>query len=182
MFFTPYSFFNVNVSDEFVLRSLYLIRTGDPVGAEAFRIRVQESRIRRDDEPPPRYVERKELPALLGLAYDRVYPVLNAEPPLNVHFVSERVLREIARHYEVTPGLIDALLQQRNAGELTEKDVRTLLDGQSPLFGRYLGVRSWFWEITVTGQEHRLRWVVARLPSRDATEFTYQIVERSVQP
>ena len=85
--FTPYGWFNINIADEFVLRAVHRSRSGDPVAAERFHLAVQEARIAR------RVIASEELAAFLGEdEFPLLFPVVNAEPALNIHFVPERVL------------------------------------------------------------------------------------------
>jgi hypothetical protein len=173
---TAYGIVNVNVTDEFALRKLYVLRTGDAAAAEAFHGRVQrllrEQRILRPDE----------LPAILGLGYDALYPVMNTEPCMNVHFLDPLILTELLAY----PALAvprpqesaRAILTARTRSELSGADVAGLVG--APAASRiyqYLGVVTWFWRITVAKRNARLELVVARVPGPRGEPPRFLVVE-----
>lgn len=163
--FTPYGWFNINLTDEFMLRKLHWQRSGDLQAAESFHIMVQQVRMQK------RLLNPEALPEFLGEEnYRLLFPVVNAEPAMNVHFVPEQVLEGLFRHYEQPRERMALLLSSRRAAELTESDLRELLGdrtGQASPLRPFLGLKTWFWRISVEGREQRLAWIVARLPRED---------------
>jgi hypothetical protein len=166
--FTTWGWFNVNVADEFALRKAALARTGDLALAEDLRDRVQRARIRRTPTDPLHLIGPDEIADFLGPAYAQVDPVIGAEPAMNVHFVPARVVEALAALYNVDKAVSDRILAERATREIDARQLKDLLgDGavRTPL-AHYLGVRTWFWRVAVTGPSLKLEWVLAREPDR----------------
>jgi hypothetical protein len=174
--FTPYGWFNVNLTDEFVLRKVHWQRSGDLQAAESFHIMIQQARVQK------RVIDPEALPTFLGEEnYRLLFPVVNAEAPLNVHFVPEVVLEGLFRHYGQPRERLAGLLSSRWAAELTESDLRGLLGdrtGQPSPLRPFLGLKTWFWRISVEGRGERLEWVVARVPREDGMPEFRRVEER----
>jgi hypothetical protein len=173
---TPYGYANVNVADEFALRRLYLLRTGDAAGADIFHATVRQVRRER------RVVHPDELRAVLGLGHDALVPVVSAEPGLNVHFLAERLLEDLL----ACPGLgvprprdaARAVLEARSSSELSTSDlVRIVGAPAGSRIHQYLGVTTWFWRITVVQGTSRLQLVVARVPGEVVGPARFAVVE-----
>ena len=160
--FTAYSYFNINICDEFVLRKLYAVRTDDAEGSEEFHLAIQKARMERQIIAP------EELASFVGGdTYAILFPVLNAEPVLNVHFAPEEVISTLCSHYEVPEEQADRLLHVRARRELLHDDLAEILGPQytETVLRHYLGVQTWFWEISVATDGEKLRWIVARTPA-----------------
>jgi hypothetical protein len=179
---TAYGTVNVNVTDEFSLRRLYALRTGDAVAAEAFHGRVQQ--LLREQ----RMLRADELPALLGPGYDALAPVMNVEPCMNVHFLDPMILEELLAY----PALAvprpresaQAILASRGRSELSAADVARMVAAPagSRIF-QYLGVVTWFWRIAAAKGGARLELIVARMPGAPETPARFLVVEeRYVHP
>jgi len=176
--FTPYGWFNINIADEFVLRAVHRSRSGDPAAAERFHLAVQQARIAH------RVISSEQLGSFLGEdGFRLLFPVVNAEPALNLHFVPERVLEVLCFHYKIPAAGARSLGYARRAGEVTPGDLQRLLDGtpNGASLAPYLGLRTWFWRITVQQARQRLEWIVARVPRRDGTP-EFRFVEERFQP
>ena len=174
--FTPYGYFNVNITDEFVLRKLHWQRSGDLQAAESFRIMVQQVRVQR------RLVDPEALPQILGEEnYRLLFPVVNAEAAMNIHFVPEKVLDGLYHHYGQPRENLARILASRRGAELTASDLQELLkdrSGQASPLRPFLGLQTWFWRITVEGQERGLTWIVARVPREDGMPEFRRVEER----
>ncbi len=174
--FTPYGWFNINLTDEFVLRKLFWQRSGDLQAAESFRIMVQQVRVQK------RLIDPEMLPEFLGEEnYRLLFPVVNAEAPLNIHFVPEKVLEGLFRHYEQPRQRMADLLSSRRGAELTVSALRALLGdstGQPSPLAPFLGLKTWFWRIRVEGREQHLEWIMARLPREDGLPEFRRVEER----
>lgn len=176
--FTPYGWFNVNITDEFVLRAVHRSRSGDPVAAEQFHLAVQRARIAH------RVITPEDLGVFLGEDGSRLlFPVVNAEPALNIHFVPDGVLDILVAHYGVAPSAARSIRDARRGGEVTPGDLQRLLAGvpNGNLLAPYLGLRTWFWRIDVERTGRHLEWIVARVPRRDGTP-EFRLVEESFDP
>ena len=66
---------------------------------------------------------------------------------------------------------------------MTPGDLQKLLAGvpNGNLLAPYLGLRTWFWRITVEQAGRRLQWIVARVPRRDGTP-EFRLVEERFDP
>jgi hypothetical protein len=175
-YFTAYGTANINVTDEFALRALYALRTGDAAAAEDFHARVRQllrgQRVLRPDE----------LQAFLGPGYDALYPVMNAEPCMNVHFLDPLILTELLAY----PALAVphpresalAILETRTRSELSSRDLLKLVAApDASRIYQFLGVVTWFWRLTVATRNARLELVIARVPGSFGEPARFQIVE-----
>jgi hypothetical protein len=137
---------------------------------------VQQARVQR------RLIAPDALPEFLGEEnYRLLFPVVNAEPAMNLHFVPEKVLDGLFRHYEQPPQRLAGLLSSRRGAELTEGDLRNLLGdrtGQASPLRPFLGLKTWFWRIGVEGPGQRLEWIVARVPREDGIPEFRRVEER----
>jgi hypothetical protein len=94
-------------------------------------------------------------------------------------------VRALIDHYSADRAVAERILAARVDGEMSEEDLAAALARaarETPL-AHYLGVRTWFWRIAVTGPSRRLEWIVARLPARAGTaredEARLQVVEET---
>lgn len=179
-YFSPYGYANVNVTDEFSLMDLVYLRTGEADTAEMVRERLRAAVVLRT------LVNRDTLRELLGPAYGRVYPVVNVEPVWNVHFLPERLLRAVLAYpaFAVDPTGAKAghLVSIRDSAELTAERLASILGAdRSNRIHQYLGVTTWFWEITASRDGRTLRTVIARLPAepdRQDTRPRFRVIEQ----
>jgi hypothetical protein len=172
-----YGFANVNTTDEFVLRSIVVSRTGDEAAAEYLRLEVQQALQER------RVIGKEELELLLGLRYREVTPLITTEPQINVNFADPRVLRLLAEYPAHVPGVaaakVDEILSRRGSREITAEELATILavPPTHPLL-QYLGARTWFWEIVAQGKHTSLTVVAARVPEEGGSGApAFRVVE-----
>jgi hypothetical protein len=180
-YFTGYGYANPNVTDEFALRKLYEVRMADREGAEVFHTRMQSALMRK------KLLKRDDLRELLGLDYGRLFPLVNVEPVLNIHFVEPLILGElislpelrIPRPREIAQALVDF----RDSSEVTAERLRQIVGApEDNRIYQYLGVVTWFWKLTVTRGSARLELIVARVPSADGGTPRFLIVEERYFP
>ena len=88
-YFTPYGWANLNTSDEFALRRLAELRSGDAGFAEIFHSRIQSMPLEK------KLVKPEEIKAFLADGCDMLFPAVNAEPSFNVHFLDPRILEAL---------------------------------------------------------------------------------------
>ena len=187
-FFTPearslvtcYGWANLNITDEFVLRSLYASLTGYPAGAEVFHTKVQGLLMAK------RLVQRSELASFLGADAAALFPVICVEPPLNINYVDPLLLTAILGDPDY--GLKDpeahaaAILDSRAAGALTASDIQRLLGVQpGHILLQYFGAHTWFWEVDAQAGGQRCSLIAARIPSLDAIPTSTKAVFRVVE-
>jgi hypothetical protein len=182
-YFSGYGYFNINVTDEFILATVYRERTGKTEGeAEGFRLLVHNRRL--EKEPLKRIIPAGRLREFLRDDYEALYPIINAEPLFNVNFVPEDILREIITYpytdqgdnKHINPAAADLILQMREQRELTEKDLENTIKPRykNARIGQFLGARTWFWKITIAGDHAALVWIVARIPDDQAQSVIIQ--------
>jgi hypothetical protein len=163
--FTAYSAFNINIADEFALRKLHTIRTGDTVAAELFHLKVQNYRLQTKEE---QWLAPEQLQDFLGTDYESLFPVVNAEPPINVNFAPSGVLEAVlaACGVESAEEKLSALQQSRQSRPLNSKAIEFIMgeDYQKTPVGQYLGSTTWFWRLEVSKGDDRVVWILARLP------------------
>lgn len=174
-----YGYANVNVTDEFVLRKLYAVRTGDEAASEVFHTRIQRLLSERRIAGP------RDLAELLGSGADALLPLVNAEPVLNVHFADPLVLTELLSypdwkvpHPAAATGLI---LDSRGNAEIEPADLRRMVGAaEDSRVWQYLGTVTWFWRIRAARDGRALETVVARIPGGGPPLF--RIVEERRTP
>ena len=171
--FSVYGYVNLNTSFEDVLRGVYAARTGDSASAETFRGAIRGFLSRQE------LVKKEQLPALLGLYYPQLYPLMNVEPQMNVNFVPEDVLRAVlsypygGKRIEGYEAACQAILADRQQRGLTAQYLADTIHakGEQVLIFQYLGTRTWFWRIQVRAVGRSLEQVVARLPDETPARF-----------
>lgn len=177
-FFTAYNYFNINISDEFVLRKLYYIRTGNMEEAEVFHTKIQNTRIEK------KQIEPQDVESFLsGFNYDILFPLLNAEPVMNIHFVHEKILEDLFSYYEVPDGKAESIISLRESSEWTVDDLGAMIGEKyaETLLHHYLGCRTWFWKIYVEGEKLKLTRIIARLPEeKEEGEPEFRLVEEDL--
>lgn len=166
-YFTGYGYANINVTDEFALRKLYAIRTGDQAAAEVFHTKVQTLFLQ--NAP----LKRDGLRAFLGPDYDTLFPVMNVEPTLNVHFLDPAVMRDLLSYPDWKlphpAQTADTILSERGTSELTAERLRQIIGAaEDNRIYQYFGVKTWFWRVTVSNGSGELELIVARLPPAES--------------
>jgi hypothetical protein len=173
---TPYGYPNINITDEFALRKLYALRTGNEAGANVFHSRIQGLLIER------RLLAPEQVRSFLGLDYDALYPVMNVEPTMNVNFVEPRILSELLAYPELriphARATAQAILDERDRREITAPDLRRMLGvpADNRIY-QYFGTTTWFWRITVKRSSTRLSMVLARIPGDPDAQPHFTVVE-----
>jgi hypothetical protein len=173
---TAYGYANINVTDEFALRKLFRLRTGDEARADLFHGKVQGLLMSR------KVLKQEELRTFLGTDYDQLYPIMGVDPMLNVHFADPLVLAGLLFHPDLKIPNPDQVLQQillsRDTAELTADQLGRIIgvDKDNRIF-QYLGVITWFWKVTVTRGTARLDLLAARLPTEPDGRVRYLVIE-----
>jgi hypothetical protein len=182
-YFTAYSYFNLNICDEFALEKLVSTRTGDEITALEIRQRIQE--VWKESKPgKPRMIEADELDDILGAQHRRLFPLINANPVLNVHFMPEEILYQLFsfKYHEVPPERAQFIINTREQTEWSKDDLQAVI-GENYLktfLHHYIGVITWFWELNIQSFENdqdqaSLRWVIARVPEEGESHDTIQL-------
>jgi len=185
-YFTPYTYFNVNNCFEFVLKRLYMIRTGNSENeADEFRkniIKIYGKKLVEQEEFED-YLHDK-----LGVStrdIEILHPALNAVPVMNIHFMPEEILRGLLtykafefKHIDLSIDSINNYFTGKESGlTIDELQSNILLavprDFKHMLIFSYIGVFTNFWEIKVNVDNSKLRWVIARVPPLGALDDPY---------
>lgn len=170
-YLTFYSFLNLNVADEIAISELYKNRIGKSFGAETFRQKIQQTRMNNI------ILYNDKLRTFAGPEFKNIYPFMNAVPLLNIHFISEKILKEILSHSFGSSPLpkpdkaLNTIIQNRENREFTAKDLEAIFsinELEHPIYD-YLGVKTWFWEINIETSESKRVLVVAELPIPEKT-------------
>jgi hypothetical protein len=181
--FTTYGYADLNTSDAESLTRLYAERSGGRAAPASFADRV------RDERRATHAIESAELKTLLAPNYDELFPILSVAPPINVNFAPSRVLLAVLSYppYGLPDpaSRLELIERERAAGEITRNRLFSLigLARENPIYRR-LGVRTWFWRISVDSRDLSLVAVIARLPPdpdhelADLANPTLRIVER----
>ena len=166
-YFSPYGWANINTTDEFAVRMFAASLTGSEADGEMFRQKVRtlliDKRLLQTEE---------EFKMFCGISYDKVYPYINTEPLMNVHFVEPVVLKSILSYpdYNLAGAAQKAktLLALRESRELTEEDIMNVLgiDRTNRLY-YFFGTITWFWQIEVRNGAVVCDEIVCRKPSED---------------
>jgi hypothetical protein len=180
-YFTGYGYANLNTTDEFALRKLYSIRTGDHAGAEVFHTRWQ------DGVTQKKTLKRGDVKDLLGQDYAELYPFMNVEPTFNVHFIEPLILAELLSLSDLKiqhPALAaQRIIEARDHLELTMGALQGLIGaaGDNRIY-QYLGVVTWFWRVIVVRGSAQLHVTVARIPSDDDVSPRFSVLEERYLP
>jgi hypothetical protein len=206
-YMTPYTYFNVNLTYEYVLQKLFKERTGNDSEARRFHEGITELLVGKlilsTNEMFKDWMTTKKIlsisPVVNGIGlwqedFDTMFPVLNAEPQINVHFVKEEILRALLSYepFKIADASnkADRIIKERDDPEkkgLTKTDLQNIiviLGLPYPGFRilSYLGTMTNFWELKVKeksgGDTYVLRWVIARIPKIKQTDkLSYKIIE-----
>jgi hypothetical protein len=190
IYFTVYNYFNINICDEFALERLICTRTGDEIAAFEIRTKVQEFwRERQPDKPE--MIEADELTDILGSNYTELYPVVNVEPVLNIHFVPENILLQLLsfEYHDIPRSRVQFIIDSRKNSEWSTDDLNTVIgqNYQKTFLHHYLGVITWFWELHVIIIEDdkssaALKWIIARVPHENGSPYnvSFRLIEEEI--
>lgn len=165
-YFTGYSWANINTTDEFVLEKIFKLCTGDTYAAEVFHTAVQQKLMQLG------LFKTEELEYLFGGYYKDVYPIINAEPSMNVHFIPGLILSEIISYpaFEIDQPekALGMVLSMREQREINPNELKGIIGSdQNNRVYQYLGTRTWFWDITVRKEKNAFRGIFAIFPGEE---------------
>lgn len=172
-YLTGWGYWNINTADEFSLARIFALRTDDEFAAEQFHRRIREG-LKKGLLITPDTLE-----PFMGVdAYTRLFPVINARPPINVNTVDEWTLTQLLSYkaYQVvSPATVmEKIIALRRTRPIRTEELTHLVTvdesaEKNRLFA-WLGDTVWFMEICVTDRSgRRLTRVIARLPEKDST-------------
>ncbi len=203
-YMTPYTYFNVNLTYEYVLQKLFKERTGNDTNARKFHdgitaLLVAKEFIYTNEILENWFTSDLLYPKLKSLGlwhedFEKMFPVLNVDPQLNINFVKPEILKALLSYdaFGFADPLVkaDQLLQMREDPDkkgLTFSDLKNIIGMglKYPgfrIYYSYLGSMTNFWELKarepVGGDTFVLRWVIARIPKiRKTDKLEYKIIE-----
>lgn len=188
-YFTPYNYFNINVCSELMLENLYYTRTGDKEKAAHFRNDIQIFR-QKSKAGSVKMIEQDSLKEFLGEEnYGLLYPVVNALPVMNIHFIPENIMVTLFRYFKIKnpEEKAEYITALREISELSIENLRQIIGEEYYTKNRlhhYIGTITWFWEITVKKNDEKqnvieLKWFVARIPQIEGQEekVVYRLIK-----
>jgi hypothetical protein len=168
VYFTLYSYFNINICDEFAIEKLVQLRTGDKDRGASLRTKIQNFWTGSVPEKP-RMVERDELASFMGSDYETLFPIVNVEPVFNIHFVPEEILHQLFtfKYHEISHGVFEYIINNRDYHEWGEDDLSAIIGEKynTTYLHHYFGAVTWFWQLEIAKSDSvRLKWILARIP------------------
>jgi len=188
-YLTVFSWANINTTDEYMLRSLYLSITGSRFDADAFHdkisIALQEGLV----------FDKDSMGSFYGRYLQETWPIINAEPWFNVNFVDPFLLEALLKYPEYAIASPEEraarLIELREQRELTRYDIALVLgiDLNHPLM-QYLGTKTSFWEIVARSGGLTYTAIIARLPEKpfngsyrkSGKTYYYAVIEGRYEP
>ena len=168
-YLTPYGYLNLNIASEPAIAELYTLRTGDDFGAESFRAKVQKTRMAKT------YLNNASVKDFFPPGEKKLYPFFAAVPLLNIHFIPRKILRGVLSHnFGSSPlpqgaNTVDKILEERESREFRSEELQALFGLENfnhPIYD-YLGVKTWFWRITVKKNGMVREVILAELPDSE---------------
>lgn len=184
-YFAGYGWANINLVDEFSVRTLSYSITNSESIAENARQTV------RTLLSSGQFIDRAGLRNALGMDYYTLFPYINAEPLMNVNFVDPFILKEIISYpeYNIENPLAKAttLLNMRETGGVTQSDITNILGIDKNCFlYYYFGAITWFWEITIEKAPYTCMAIICRYPpdslETSHTPPVFQCIEMRYEP
>jgi RNAse (barnase) inhibitor barstar len=197
-YFTAYNYFNVNVTAKSVLEKLFDLRGVDPNYVEN---KIEARRMAREHYDEESFKEE------FGADFDKLYPVLNTEAVMNIHFMPEDIVKTVLSHYYVldedseinrdkeVESIASQLVELRETeeGGITIERLKEIIDKNADIENykhmfiyQYMGNKTWFWSITVqeggSQEGPRLIWIIARVPQYDDDSVIFRITEEVFIP
>lgn len=124
--------------------------------------------------------EENHFHSMFGEDLGQAAPIVSPRPLINIHFIDERLLRIVLSlqfNGEPLPNpdvALDAIISVRRFREITSESLRSMIDieeGQDEVFA-FLGVQTWFWQISAEDSEKRIIVIAARIPrSNEVDDF-----------
>jgi hypothetical protein len=125
-------------------------------------------------------------------AGDSLFPLANTEAGFNVNTMDEYTLQVV---FEYVWGKQEGshfsyldkkgrILNDRTYREIGPEELTGILGLEDSLkeIYQYLGTKTWFWKVNMTGFDKRITWVLVRRPSASKNgEDSYQIISKHVE-
>ncbi len=178
-FFTFYGYANFNIADEKPLSNLADTLTMSFFGEELI------SRRKQYQAHGNLLQNETELNLLCGIYYDDLYPFINLNPIMNIHFISEDCLKTLLGYKEFKLSNINQkvnnIISLRQNSEINEENICSILGiTKSDKLYYYLGCKTWMWQINVSGNKTSCNVILARASEDDTQGHPkFYLIEKS---
>ncbi|MCK7473667.1 MAG: hypothetical protein MZV49_09340 [Rhodopseudomonas palustris] len=160
-YITPYSYVNLNNDDEFAIEKAIMEAGGDNSFATQVRNSIRQKREAME------LLSQEELESLLAPQKEKLADIISIVPQWNVNHVDALLLTGLVSYepfkIKNASTIAASILATRQYRPLTQKQLVDLTgpDAKHRLF-TWLGARSWFWSVTISGSKTTLHAVLAR--------------------
>lgn len=176
--FTLYGYANFNVADEVPLSFIGNNLTNSYFGDELINKRKS---LRNNKQ----YIQSQtEFNMLCGIHFDDINPYININPTLNVNFMNEELLKSFLTYpqFKLSNALQKAntIISLRESKEITQEELISILGIQknNDLY-YYIGSKTWFWQITISGKNTSCNVILARDPEEGSLgEPKFYLIEK----
>lgn len=176
--FTLYGYANFNVADEVPLSFIGNNLTNSYFGDEL----VNKRKSLRNNK---QYIQSQtEFNMLCGIHFDDINPYININPTLNANFMNEELLKSFLTYpqFKLSNALQKAntIISHRESKEITQEELISILGIQknNDLY-YYIGSKTWFWQITITGKNTSCNVILARDPEEGTLgEPKFYLIEK----
>lgn len=176
--FTLYGYSNFNVADEVPLSFIGNNLTNSYFGDEL----VNKRKSLRNNK---QYIQSQtEFNMLCGIHFDDINPYININPTLNANFMNEELLKSFLTYpqFKLSNALQKAntIISLRESKEITQEELISILGIQknNDLY-YYIGSKTWFWQITISGKNTSCNVILARDPEEGTLgEPKFYLIEK----
>ncbi len=176
--FTLYGYSNFNVADEVPLSFIGNNLTNSYFGDEL----VNKRKSLRNNK---QYIQSQtEFNMLCGIHFDDINPYININPTLNVNFMNEELLKSFLTYpqFKLSNALQKAntIISLRESKEITQEELISILGIQKNYdLYYYIGSKTWFWQITISGKNTSCNVILARDPEEGTLgEPKFYLIEK----
>ena len=176
--FTLYGYSNFNVADEVPLSFIGNNLTNSYFGDEL----VNKRKSLRNNK---QYIQSQtEFNMLCGIHFDDINPYININPTLNANFMNEELLKSFLTYpqFKLSNALQKAntIISLRESKEITQEELISILGIQKNYdLYYYIGSKTWFWQITISGKNTSCNVILARDPEEGTLgEPKFYLIEK----
>ncbi len=176
--FTLNGYLNFNVTDEiplaFIGNNITNSYFGDELANKRKSLRNNKQFIQSETE----------FNMLCGIHYDDITPYINLNPTLNINFMSEEVLKSFLTYpqFKLSNALQKAntIISLRDSKEITQEELISILGiSKNHELYYYIGSKTWFWQIHITGKNTSCNVILARDPEEGTLgEPKFYLIEK----
>ena len=163
---TEYSFYNINISDDYMLYILFKIRSSNESEANHFYSLIKS---KRNDNI---IINEQKLREVLSNNYNILYPLINTLPQFNINFINETLLywlvKSVKEQFKLNldESFINVLLNQRNYSEIKPEYLSEIIkpNFKNTILEQILGCKTWFWRLSLKKDNIKYIGIICYLP------------------